>query len=68
MKHLRELTGEYFKGKKLHIHSDCVVKYDITGKCVNYKVKKDELILVIDVNGKYLEVGENQVLVKMEIL
>lgn len=68
MKHMKELAGEYFKGKKLHIVSNCIIQYDVSGTCVDYKVKKDELVLVVSVNNKYLEVGENQKLVKIEII
>lgn len=68
MKSMRVLAGEYFKGKKMHVKSDCIISYDIEGRCVDYEIKKDELILLIDTNGKILKVGENQALVSIEFI
>lgn len=68
MKGIKELFGDYLKGKRVHYKCTCLFPVDIVGVVVDYKIDLNELILIIESNGKRIDVGENTPKAKMEII
>lgn len=68
MKGIKELFGDYLKGKRVHYKCTCLFPVDIIGVVVDYKIDLNELILIIESNGKRIDVGENTPKAKMEII
>ena len=68
MKGIKELFGEYLKGKMVHYKCFCLFPVDVIGKIVDYKIDLNELILTLESNGKRIDIGENTPKAKMEIL
>ena len=52
----------------LHLTCDCIIKLDITGRCIDFEKTSSEIILIIDVNGKRVPVGSNTNKLKIEVL
>lgn len=55
----KDYIAKQFVGKHLHITCDCIISLDVKGICVGYEIKSNEIIYIIDVNGKNIHVGEN---------
>ena len=68
MKGIKELFGEYLKGKMVHYKCSCLFPMDVIGKIVDYKIDLNEMILTLESNGKRIDIGENTPKAKMEIL
>ena len=64
----KEYIGNQFKGKILHLTCDCIIKLDITGRCIDFEKTSSEIILIIDINGKRVPVGSNTNKLKIEVL
>lgn len=46
-------------GRKFRFFCDCMISIDVTGIVISYKNIKNERFLVVDVGGKYIQIGEN---------
>lgn len=46
-------------GQKLHFNCDCLIGIDVVGTVVDYEIYRDEIIFLIDVDGKIIKIGEN---------
>ena len=68
MKGIKELFGEYLKGKMVHYKCSCLFPVDVIGKIVDYKIDLNVLILTLESNGKRIDIGENTPKAKMKIL
>lgn len=44
---------------KLHFTCDCLFKLDVTGIIKDYEISDNEIIFIVDVNGKIIKIGEN---------
>lgn len=68
MENIKDHIGKSFVGKRLHLKCDCLFPFDVTGKCVDYSISANEVILSVDVNGKIMKVGENHPKLQVEVL
>jgi hypothetical protein len=46
-------------GKKLRFQCDCIIKMDVVGVVVDYELISNEIVFLVDVNGKIIKIGEN---------
>lgn len=46
-------------GTKLHFQCDCVFPLDVTGTIVDYNIVDNEIVFLVDVDGKIIKLGEN---------
>lgn len=46
-------------GKKLHFKCDCLFPLNHIGIIKDYEISKNEIIYLVDVNGKIIKIGEN---------
>ena len=68
MKTFKEIFGEYLKGKKVHYKCSCLFPMDVVGVIVDYRVDFNEVIFILESNGKKIEIGENTPKGTVEIL
>lgn len=68
MKSIKQLIGEYFKGKQVHYKCTCLFPIDCIGTIVDYRIDLNEVIFILESNGKRIEVGENAPHAKMQVL
>ena len=46
-------------GKKLQFKCDCIIPMDVVGVIKNFEISKNEIIFIVDVDGKLIKIGEN---------
>jgi hypothetical protein len=46
-------------GKNLHFKCDCTLRLDVVGRVVDYNISANEIIFIVDVDGKLIRIGEN---------
>jgi hypothetical protein len=46
-------------GKKLQFKCDCIIPMDVVGIIKNFEISKNEIIFIVDVDGKLIKIGEN---------
>ena len=56
---IKKFIGDQFVGRTFHFKCDCVIPIDITGSVVDYEISGNEIILIVDNNGKYMHIGLN---------
>lgn len=61
-----EFLFKILKGKKLRFKCECLIPFDIEGGVIDYKLNNNEYILVVDVNGKIIQIGTNTPSLKIE--
>jgi len=53
-------AGKLFMNKRVHVVSKCLVSFDVAGVVNGWKIKNDNLILTLLVDGKKLEISSAQ--------
>ena len=46
-------------GRKLHFSCDCLMNINVYGIIKDFEISNNEIIFIVDVNGKYIKIGEN---------
>lgn len=59
MENFKQYIAKQLIGKKLHFKCDCLFKIDHIGIIKDYEIKANEIIFIVDVNGKIIKIGEN---------
>lgn len=59
MINFKDYIAEQLYGKKLHFICDCIAHIDVTGIIVSHELINNEIIFLVDVNGKIIKIGEN---------
>ena len=68
MININDYIGKHFVGKKIHFVCDCVINMDITGECITYNVKNNEIILIVKTEKHLIPIGLNTPNLKINIL
>lgn len=45
--------------KKLHFKCSCIISFDIIGEIVDYEIKNNEIVFLVNSNNKIVKIGEN---------
>lgn len=53
------IFNKCFKNKKFGFDCDCIIRLDVVGIVVDYKIVNDEMVLKIDVDGRLIDLGLN---------
>ena len=61
-----EFLFKILKGKKLMFKCECIIPIDIEGVVVDCKIYNNEMILMVDVGGKIIQIGSNTPGLKVE--
>ena len=59
MENFKQYIAKQLIGKKLHFKCDCLFKIDHIGIVKDYEIKANEIIFIVDVDGKIIKIGEN---------
>lgn len=59
MENFKQYIAKQLIGHKLHFVCDCIFKLDHTGIVKDYELNNNEIIFIVDVNGKLIKIGEN---------
>lgn len=59
MIHIKEYIATQLLYKKFHFKCDCIVPLDIIGYVKDFEISNNEVILLVDCNGKLLHIGLN---------
>jgi hypothetical protein len=46
-------------GAKLHFQCDCIFPLDVEGTIVDYNIINEEIVFLVNVDGKIIRIGEN---------
>lgn len=55
----KDYIAKEFVGRKLHFKCDCLFRLDHTGIIKGYEINNNEIIFIVDVEGKMIKIGEN---------
>ena len=53
-------------GHKLHFKCDCLIPLDINGVIKDFEILNNEILFILDVDGKIVKIGENHPNLKVE--
>lgn len=56
---IKNYIGEQFINNTYRFKCDCLVPFDLTGVVKDYRISGNEIILLVDVNGKLIHIGLN---------
>lgn len=59
MENFKRYIAKQLIGKKLHFKCDCLFKIDHIGIIKDYEIKANEIVFIVDVDGKIIKIGEN---------
>ena len=55
----KNYIASHLVNKKLHFKCDCLMKLDFVGVVKDFEIVNNEIIFIIDVDGKLIRIGEN---------
>lgn len=56
---IKDYIAKQLLGKTFRFKCNCLVKFDIIGKVVDYEIVNNEIIFIINSNNKMIKIGEN---------
>lgn len=59
MESFKKYIAHEFVGKKLHFKCDCLLKLNHIGVIVDFEMVANEIVFIVDVDGKIIRIGEN---------
>lgn len=59
MQTFKSYIADKLIGKRLHFKCDCLLGMDYVGIIQDYEFILNEMIFIVDVNGKIVRIGEN---------
>lgn len=59
LENFKSFVAKKLIGKTLKFYCDCIVPIDIIGTVKDFEIIGNEILYIIDVNGKIIKIGEN---------
>lgn len=59
MQQIKDFIARQLLYNKYHFKCNCLIPIDITGMVVDYEIVNNEIIWLVDFNGKIIKIGEN---------
>lgn len=56
---IKSYIATQFIGKKYHFKCDCLFSIDVIGVIKDFEIISNEIIFIVDVDGKIIKIGEN---------
>lgn len=56
---IKDYIAKQLLNETFHFKCNCLVKFDIIGKVVDYEIVNNEIIFIINSNNKMIKIGEN---------
>ena len=67
MDSFKKYIAEQLVGKTLHFKCDCLIPLDHTGIIIGYEISGNEILFVVNVDGKMIKIGENHPNLQVEL-
>lgn len=55
----KKYIASYLIGHRLHFKCNCIMNLDFIGTIKDFEIVDNEIIYIIDINGKVIRIGEN---------
>lgn len=59
MKPFKQYIASQLIGKKLYFECECIFPLHHTGTIKDYEISGDEIMFIVDIDGKIIKIGEN---------
>lgn len=59
MMQFKEYIAKKFIGDQLRFRCDCIFSFDVVGKITDFEIVSNEIVFLVDVDGKIMRIGEN---------
>lgn len=59
MTNFKDYIAQQLIGKKFHFKCNCLFLLDHVGTIKDYEINQNEIIYIVEVNGKIIKIGEN---------
>lgn len=56
---IKDYIAKEFIGRELHFYCDCLFKLDHIGCIKDYEIINNEIIFIVDVDGRLIKIGIN---------
>ena len=56
---LKDHLAKLMLGKRFHFRCDCIVSMDLNGTVKDYEIVGNEIIFIVESDGKLIKIGEN---------
>ena len=68
MEKFKEYIAKQLIGKKLYFECDCLFPLHHEGTINDFEIENNEIIFLVNINGKLIRIGENHPNLKVKIL
>lgn len=55
----KDYIAKEFIGRRVHFKCDCLFPLDHVGMIKDYEINNNEIVFIVDVDGKIIKIGEN---------
>jgi hypothetical protein len=55
----KDYIAKEFIGRRVHFKCDCLFPLDHVGMIKDYEINSNEIVFIVDVDGKVIKIGEN---------
>ena len=59
MTNFKDYIAQQLIGKKIHFKCNCLFPLDHVGTIIDNEINQNEIIYIVEVNGKIIKIGEN---------
>ena len=68
MKPIKDYIGEQFINNTYRFKCDCLIPFDLIGIVKDYQISGNEIVLLVEVNGKIIHIGLNTSALNIEAI
>lgn len=65
---IKEFIAKQFINNRYHFTCDCLIPFDLIGTVKDYQISGNEIVLLVDVNGKIIHIGLNTSALNIEAI
>ena len=65
---IKDYIAKKLIGEKLHFKCDCLFNINVIGIIKDYEINNNEIIFIVDVDGKIIKIGENHPNMNIELI
>ena len=65
---IKDYIAKKLIGEKLHFKCDCLFNIDVIGTIKDYEINNNEIIFIVDADGRIIKIGENHPNMNVELI
>lgn len=65
---IKEFIAKQFINNRYHFTCDCLIPFDLKGTVKDYQISGNEIVLLVEVNGKIIHIGLNTSALNIEAI